>query len=647
MADNFILTSLRGGANNTDPSIAIPDDQAVRMQNVELIDAMLGERRLGTAAVTLPAFLSARDRVTFLHRHISNALETDAELWALGITGTSAAHLGLKTTTWLEITISDTPMLTGVAPYRWQAASLHAKIHVAYQSDQDRLHVYGGSSTGRRSGLAEPPAAPTGADTAGAGTFAGTRYYRVRFTVEELGVPVRRSEPSDTLTFAPVGNKDGVTVTMPASGGEGETHWELEASTDNGNFYVIATTAVATTTATDNTAFSTGYSAFDLSEDIGDYALLWSARYVTVDSDRLIIAGSYEDDELAARVGWTPVFNAEGVGNDERLETDTDPTLDLDTQKYGPITGISAPVLGGIWVTEQHAVFKLTRTGERDRAYDADMFSDQIGAIHGSLLAGVDETGQPCLYAIDLEQGPYRIGVGGFKRCGEDLRATWKTANVNASAVVVSCLYYPHKKQVIWNLATGDSETPDTAIVLHVDKSRSFADGVRKGWVLWTGTRAEALAMCLYSDNINDNAARNQNLVPFIGLEGNGLIHQCDTGSDDAGDTYAATITTKPYVLGSILQQFEVRAAAVLGKAVNEAAIDVTCVRDFGLEETVSVHDVDFTPQAAETALIKVLDDFKGAEMHVGQVTFTDVNEPLGQWSLDRFDMLANPGQGA
>lgn len=642
----FTLTSLRGGMNNTDPAIALPDDQSVLAQNVELVDSMLGERRLGTVAITLPAFLSARDRVPFLHQHLPTADDTDAQLWALGVTGTSAAHLGYKTTVWSEVTIADTPVLTGFAQYRWQAVTLHGKLHFAYQSNQDRLHVWDGTTL-RRSGLAEPAAAPTGADSGGAGTLAGTRYARVR-AMEMSGMTIlRRGEPSDTLTFAPSGANLSITWTKPTLPGEGETHWELELSTDNANFYVFATTLVATSTVTDTTAYSTGYAAFTLSEGIGDYALLPSARYLAADGDRLLWAGHHTDAAQASRFGWTPVFHADGVGNDERMETDTDPTLDVDTYKYGPCTGLSAPVLGGNWLTKQHAVYKLTRTGEREKAYDADMFSDQLGAIHGSLLSGVDETGQPCLYAIDLEHGPYRIGVGGFTRCGEDLRATWKTLNVNASAVVVSGLYYPHKKQVIWNLATGTSNTPDTTIVLHVDKSRRYADGVRRGWVLWTGTRAEALAMCLFSSNIEDNTARNQNLVPFIGLTGHGLIQQCDTGADDHGETYIATITTKPYVLGSILHQFQVRAAAVLGKAVNEASVNITCVRDFGLEETVSVKDVDFTPEGTETALIKVLDDFAGAEMHGGQITFADVNDPLGQWSLDRFDMLANPGQGA
>jgi hypothetical protein len=631
--------------NNTDPAIALPEDQCVLMQNAEIVESMLGERRLGTDAITLPAFLSARERVTFLFRHLPLGSEVNAQLWALGITSPSTAKLGYKTTSWTEVTISDTPDVSSNEPYYWAAVTLHGKIHFTYRSDQDRMHVWDGT-TMRRAGLAEP-AAPTAADAGGAGSLTGVRYGRVRYVEVSGSTVVRRSEPSDALTFTPGGSNASITWTKPAAISEGETHWEIELSIDNATFYRMARIVVATTTHTDSVAYTTGYAATGtLSEDVGDYSLAWSAQYVTADGDRLLFGGGWAYP-YTSRIGWTPVTNADGVGNDERMESDTDPTLDLDTDKYGSITGMSEPVLGAIWVTKNRAIYKLTRTGSRTAAYAADLFSSNIGAIHRSLIAGVDELGQPCLYAIDLEQGPYRIGIGGIKRCGEDLRATWREINMTSTGGVASAVYYPAKKQVIWCLATGASNAPDTAIVLHVDKARGFADGVRKGWSVWTGDRAKALTMCLFADNIEAGTARSSNLVPFIGLTGLGLVHLCDTGIDDNGTAYAATITTKPVSMGSLADHFEVRAAALNGKAVSGAAVDVACIRDFGKETTQTVADVSFTPAASETQITTILDSLRGAEMGVGQFSFTDVDSPTAQWQLNRFDVVGEKGQAS
>lgn len=650
---DLTISSLRGGCNNSDASISIDEDQCVQADNVEWVDSLLGERRLGTSAITLPSNIIggdsdvAVDRVTFLYRHLPSSDETASELWLLGVTGTASSVLVKKTTTWSTITISDTPTLTGFSQYRWQAVSIHGKLFLAYDTGTDRLHVYDtrtSTTALRRVGLAQPAAAPTGADT-GSGTYASTRYFRVRYTVQVSGDTILRSEPSSVLTFSPSGSGSGAVITKPASISENETHWELEASTDNANFYRIATTAVGTTTYTDSTAFATGYSSGTLSEDTGDYALIPSARYLTADDDRLIWAGSWEDDDLAARVGWTPVFGADGVGNDERFETDTDPFKDLDTYEGGPITGLSEPMFGGIWAFKQHAIYKLTRTGLRTNAYDSDKYTDSLGAVHGSVVSGLDEVGAPCIYFLDHEQGPCRIGTGGIKRCGEDIRATWSTLSIDANAVVCSSLYYPQKKQVYWNIAVSGGNTPTKRLVLHVDKSRPYADGIRKGWALWDGNIAKALTMCLYAENIEDNTTRSFKLVPFIGLEGLGLVHRCDTGNTDNAVAYTSTITTKPYWLGTLLQRFTVHAAALIAKAVASAQITVKCFRDFQIETTSTVTDTSLAAAGTETNVIKYLDNLKGAEMVVGQFQFTDPTSVSAQWQINQLVVRETPGQ--
>src|SRR3990167_2419455 len=114
----LLIRSLRGGQNTSDPPVGLPDDQAVLMENVELVASLLGERRLGTDAVTLSSIFDTTDRISFLHRRLPSDDLTASELWALGIEDSpSQAVLGRKTTAWSSITLSDTPSLSGFDPY--------------------------------------------------------------------------------------------------------------------------------------------------------------------------------------------------------------------------------------------------------------------------------------------------------------------------------------------------------------------------------------------------------------------------------------------------------------------------------------------------------------------------------------------------
>lgn len=648
---DFRIVSLRGGLNNSDPPTSLPDDQCTVASNVEWVESMLGERRRGCDAITVTGGLVGHDKVPFLFRHLPTNDESEAELWALGVTGTSSAALVRKTTSWGTVTIGDTATLTGVFPFRWQAVSLHGKLFLAYKSNVSRLHVADGAGATalRRVGMAAPGAAPTGAND-GSGTFAGTRYYRVREVVLSGSVVLRRSEPSAVLTFSPSGSGTGVVVTKPADAGESATHWELEASTDNANFYRIARTVVATTTVTDTTALVPGYASATgavLSEDVGDYTLIGSARYLIADEDRLVFGGDYEDTSRASRVGWTPVYNADGVGNDERIELDTDPTLDLDGFEGGPLTGLSKPVNGAFLAFKFSHTYKLVRSGKRTRAYEVFNITKERGALHGSVVEGVDQMGRPCVYALDPEIGPWRYGSGGPMACGEDIRETWATLNVNATQVVCVSLYDRLKRQVHWWIATGNANVPDTHIVLQVNLTREAEDGVRRGWSIWTGPSAAVLSACLFSDNIDAGIARNRTLRPFYGMTGNGLIWRGDTGSDDNGTAYEAQLITKPYTpFSSILHHVEVKSGALLATAMANASIDVQAIRDCGLE-AIAVPGVAFDPTGVETQVIKALDDLSFSELRTLQIEFVDVASPGGRWELNELALRIEGGQRA
>lgn len=627
------ITSLRGGMNNSDPSIALPNDQCILAQNVEWVTSMLGERRLGSDAIDLTgAAVGSRDKVTLLHRHLPSSDETAAELFALGLTSTTTLSLSRKTSSWADVTISDTPTKTGVYPFSWQAVTLHGKTFFAYKSDVDRLHVWDGTSM-RRVGLTEP-AAPSVADT-GSGSYSGTRYFRVRFTVQSGGVTILRSEPSDATTFAPSGSGASARITKPADTSENATHWEVEASTGNVNFYRIATVAVGTTISDDSTNYTTDYAANTLSEDTGDYTLFPSVRFLTTDEDRLIGFSNYEDESKQSEVIWSPVKNADGVGNDERQEADTDPTLNLDGYRGGRGTGISSPVFGHIVAFKFSHIYKLVRTGNRDKAYEAFLLTDARGALDGSVVEGLDEMGRPCVYFLDPYIGPSIYGVGGIRSCGLDVYETWKTVNLDAASVVCRGIYFPAKRQVRWAIATGSSDVPDTGIVLHVQHERQTEDGVRKGWALWTGPQAKALCWCLFADNIDDNTTRSKTLVPFCGLVGDGLIHRTETGATDNGTAYHARILDKPRVPESILNNTGIKSMALIAKAVASATVDVSLIPNYGTE-TLSTTGISLAASGSETSVIVRRDDIDVSEAAVVQVEIEDSTPASGQrWEID------------
>jgi hypothetical protein len=645
----FVVKSTRGGVNLVDSPMALGDDQCTAAANCEWTQSMLGERRRGLANIDLTG--SGLDgggvSIAWLFRYLPTNDESAAELFAMGFVGPTAT-LARKNTAWHPLAYVDAADTVTDPPtaYQYSAVSLHGKLFIAMDTFVDRLHVWDGSIL-RRTGLNAPAAAPTAVDTGG-GTFSGTRYYRVRWTVRAVpsGKVLLRSEPSPVLAKIPSGAGAGLQVSRPADDSEppGSTHWELEASTDNINFYVIATPTQAVTFGVDVAPFATGYSANPLSPDILDYALLGSARYLLADEDRLILLGSYEDATLDSRMAWTPVFGGPGAGNDERFETDTDPFVDVNGVEGGRITGGGGPLNGVIYLFKRHQIYRAVRTGDRAQAYQVLCWSKTRGALEGSIAQGVDEAGRPCLYFWDPEVGPCRIGANGLQWCGADIYPLAVTVNVDATTLPMRALYYPTKQQMIWWFATGASNVPNVCAVLHVALTTIDPLGnVRKGWAIWDGPYATATAVCLFSSNIDAGVARNHDMVPFLGRTG--FVSRGDTGTDDAGTAYVASLTTRPVAPGTILNQAGVMAGALLGTSGVGTVVDVTVTRDFGLEsKTVTA---SLAPVGSETYVRAPLDNLALSEAAVLQVTFGDTPGHSALWALHQFAAKVRPEQTA
>lgn len=642
------ITSLRGGMNDSDPPIALAEDQCTLAQNVEFHRSTLGERRRGAAAIDLTGSpLAVCDRIVWAHRHPPTTHQKDAQYWALGIVDSGpSAVLAYKDTTWHTVTMADALTIDGVSEYQIEGQTLHRKLFIAYKSAVDRLHVWDGTSL-RRAGLTVLSTAPTAVDS-GSGTFASTRYYRARETVQVSGTTILRSEPSDVLTFSPSGSGSGATVTKPATVNSNATHWELEASLDNANFYPIATTAIGTATVTDTIAAGTGYATVDVSEDIGDYEPPHSARHLLADEDRLLLFGAFEDADLDSSVSWTPVFNATGVGNDERITLDPTSNLNLDGSEGGSITDVGRWAAGEIGVAKESHIYKLIRTGELAPAYQAFAESKVVGALPGSMVEGIDEGGNAALYFLDPAVGPYRYMVQrGLQYCGRDVWETWQTVNTDATKVPARSFYYRTTQQVHWRVPTGTDTVPTIGLVLQTNEMRSAEGGeARRGFSVWTGPSCAALAVCLFSSNIDAGTDRSRDLVPLVGVEGGGLIWQTDTGEDDNGTEYAARITTKPYH-ADLQTTFEIKTATVVGKAVDGATLIVSVIPDFGTTTTKMGEPLDFTPLGDEAHVTRFMDDLGIAECTVAQIDFADTDTPGERWELARCALTVSAGQGS
>lgn len=649
--NHLSITSLSGGLDDTSAPSDIAPDACTLAENVEFVYSTLGERRGGTTAITGPTSFNTLDAVVWMYKHTPTNDPTETQLWALAqnLSGSSPSYqLAYRDAAgWHDVSLPDAMDATVPNGHRMSAASLHGKLFLAYNSSVNRLHVWDGTSV-RRCGLAAPGAAPTGSNS-GSGTFAQPRYYRVRYTVQSGGTTILRSEPSATLTFSPSGTGSGVVITKPSTISENETHWELEASTDNANFYVLATTAVGTSTVTDTANFFVGYAAYKLSEDIGDYTLLPSAKYLSVDEDRLIAAGSWETASEQSRVVWTPVSGATGVGNDERQELDTDPYIDLDGYDGGELTGLSRATDGYLYATKLSHIYKLVRQGSRTKAYTAYPLTKSVGALPGSLVTAIDQAGNPTLYMLDTKQGPYRYGSEGLQWCGRDIQTLWSTVNVNAS---VPChgIYDPKNRQLHYWLALNVSSYPDSKIVLHVNKMRNTEEGARRGWTTVPSGDGIAAAHCsvMFASNVDSSAARSLVNAPFIGKSSH-AIHLCGTGTTDNGTTYRAKVRTKPFWPGNLLNHYQILSGSLLisGEATTGATISVKAIRDFGLEtKTVST---SIEPAGSEEYVIKLLDNLSFSELYAVQLEIGDLETSFvpTDWKANALILKMSEGQNS
>lgn len=631
MADSpFSISDLRGGVNDNDSPLLLRPNEMTDARNIDFRAGAIGSKRRGSVGISMASAIFDSPVIAVMRHTPTNNIAND-ELWAIDSNGHIDRRVG---GTWQGGVAKVNDFVT-VAPGNYDAngVSLHGKFFIAAKTGADRLLVWDGTVL-RWAGIFRTNQ-PSVADTAGAGTYTGTRYFRIRYTQQNgSGVTIRRSEPSAVVVFTPVGNKDGATLTKPAGteastsiNMEGQTHWEVEASLDNILFYRIATVVVATSTYTDTTSNAVGYSANPLSEAIGEYEVPICPRHVAVDEDRIVTAGSYFIPGEDATVWWTPVSADDGVGNDERIPQATQQFIRFDGLDGGGVTGLVAGVSGSVYVFKRSRIHKMTRTGQVQAAYDPTAESPSRGCTPRGATAGLDQNGVPCVYFTDEAVGLCRVGQRGVEDLARNVLKTWKRRNKNAT-IHPRILHYPELDQVWYAVPLDAATTP----------SMLFLYETRYGAPLYhDGLLARIRSLVLFPQA--DGTLRPMFGTASEALAGGGssYIHIADTGVQDNGVSYGAYGITRPFLLGGLYQKFGLM-SAVLVAAASSATVLVQLIRNFGIE-TKDVA-VSVAPAGTEPYVVRPIDNSTLSELNVVQVRFGDPSLSSQAWSLEQIAFL-------
>lgn len=519
----------------------------------------------------------------------------------------------------------------------------HGTIILSYQTanisnaglsnadNTDRLHVWDGSTV-RRAGLATP-LAPTAANT-GAGAYAATlRYYRVRWTQQVGGVTVRRSEPGSSVSFTPSGAGTAARVTQPSVANEGETHWEVEGSSDNTTFYLLSTVAIATTTYDDSTApasYSTGTNASPLT---GTYTAQKAYRFIAADQGRLLGFGNFTATGRQNDIEVSAVSGSLNVGDAERVDTTQTYRYTLDENDSGAPTGLRGPLFGNFYAFKPTQLWELAPTGLTSNPYRRTAISKIIGCVQKSASCmGEDAQGNPALYFMS-RRGLYRYGVGGLTYVGKGIEdyilGPTATLNVSATRVIAWTIYYPAKRQVWVGWATGTSNDPNQT---------AFYDVTTGGWSrIPTGDLAANIRCAsLFATTIGSSMSLD--LKPYLGSASTAnTLYQGDAASQttDNGTAFRAYVVTRPVEPGGTGFRGRCEDAVLLAPAASGVTITATAIPDFD-STYAKTGTALLTPSGSESRVQRRLEDSRVGGAYAVQYQIGDAAAISNSWALDR-----------
>lgn len=637
-----VMWTKNRGRNGWDPPLEVDRDQSVESRNITLYNGGLGTKRGGSTRCTFST--SVQGPINKLIEFIPAQDVTAAELFIID----SAAPIKVfRSTTGAAAALTNNALTLvdaiASAPQDVSAVTLNGKEFFAYDSAVNRLHVFDpdfSTTILRRAGMGLP-AAPTGADM-GAGGLSLSRSYKVAFTRQIGGVTYGRSELSAVLTRS-ITAKLGSTITKPATISEDETHWELYAADPaTGTYYLMATTAVGTTTY-DDTAATIDTSA-DAEPIVGQNTPWPSVKYLGTDGKRLVGFGVYESaagDSVTPKNGrfyFGPVLDSsELVYDDERINNSLDVQgfLDVARNSGAEDRGVTTkPVNNVFYAFQSQGVYGFVPTESVNIPYRRIVIDTTIGAVNNqSIVLATDKRGRACVYFLDPVLGPYTVGgPNGLAWCGKDVKDVWDTVNHDAATLVAWGLWYPDRNQVMFWIATGSSDDPDTLLVLDVTEQYVDEDGdLRGGWTIWTGDFADARCGTLFSNT--GALPRSTVKMPYVGLNDSSekLLRYDEAEEDDDGTTFQAYVTSG--LLAQDIANIELQRAYLAASGEPGVSIQQTLTKNFG-EDAVPPSTTLLTPENGETFVLKKFEDATLAEAWALQVTLGDAAAAASSWQL-------------
>jgi hypothetical protein len=637
------ITDWRGGQNSTNDPLSLADNEVVTMRNGDTWRTRLFRKRAGSTSLSIGAIFTGV--ISSLIAHFPTSVLTAAELWGCDDAATPILGRMAAASTFSTVTQTDTPS-AGAGP-SVRGVSYKGKLFLAYQSAQDRMHVYDPNATGgarvRRLGIGVP-AAPTLADsvTVDGGTF--VHYVRVRYRIKNGSVVVAQSEPSASVTFTPHGAPNYYqTVTKPASLSESETHWVIEGSKDNATFYEESEVVVGTTTYQETARYDAAstpqITTFTQSETSGYYTALKSAKYILAAFNRVLFLSAWTASNPQSRVTFTPADGETSRGDDERYVNALARSdwVDLGEGTGGDGRGLIGPMYGSAYAFKYSQIRKLTPTGATAPAFDVIDVSLTHGAVEQECIAlGDDVKGLPTIYFLDPQVGPMSVGATyPVSLADQKVQDQWDSVNLAATAKAGWVLDYPAKNQVLFAWATGSNNDPN--ILATYDKTTG-------GWAVHdTGGKIRlSRAAVLFGSTLG--ATMGLSKVPYFAYaSANNTLTRGDSGTDDGGTTFQALVKSRPYAFNGG-KKFRTTSPLIVAKPSSGVTLTVTVDADLGREVRTST--IDLTAQAHEAGASRIFRFAAGldlADCRVVQISLQDSAAVANTWTVERVYIPVEP----